>query len=342
MRVELLDVTFSPFLLAALVSLSQPAAEAPVWSAPELKQLFARISAAGNLPPQQYTAEMAAIGGIAYRVPATPNESPDLYAKRVLKKREPAHPNVKAGQWVLALTRTFYSDVSKRCEGIARFEKDRNERNYFDRMAKETKTLADQFAKDVQTAIEGVPGFTSPPPNAAECDEVTGYGAQVTVRSGVIGIENLDRATFVNDAPKDDAPRTGRGSLREIFSAFDQYNRSAAVLSPYESSWRKNRGNFRMTIPADAPAIYLNELILGAIEADMALGRLMVMGKGNKLCELRLPLKAVKPAKSKKKAQPAGPAGPAIVKCPSEVTMQRCVEHIVEAKKAGAFLFKVE
>lgn len=301
------------------------------------------MNAASSFSQQQYTEAMADIVGAAYRLPRSANESADAWAKRSLKKRMPDHPDVKNGTWVLAALRTFYDDLSTRCATLARFERNRDERVYLERLSQDAKKLAADFGKDVQMAVEGVAGYTAPLAAVPDCEPPTTYGDEAIVRKGVVVIENIDRVTFVNDQPKSDAPRTGRGALREIFAAFSTYNKSASMLGMYEKQWRLNKGHVRLTLPGGVPAIYLNEIALGAIEADMQMLHLYALKDGKELCELRLPLKAIKATKkkspaSKKKSEPD--ATP--VKCKSDATLQRCAEHLSAAIKAGPIVFTLD
>lgn len=316
-------------------------AGAPQWSSGELKQLFARQQASQHLAEPQNSEESANIVGAAYRLPRNPGESADLYAKRVVKKRSPDHPNVKTGTWLLAAFRLFYDDASKRCATIARFEKDRNDRNYFEQKAKETHAIAEQAAKEVQLAVEGVEGYMAPLPTVDACDEVEKYGVDTTVRKGQVAIENMDRVKFVDDQPPPDAPRTAHGALREVYAAFWNFNKSNAMLGMYEATYAKSKGNVRLMIPGAAPAVYLNELAAGAVEAEMHTLRIMAMKNGTELCELRVPI-AEAPSKKKKPKKGAPSAAANVVKCRRDLTMQRCVEHIAEEKKAGAIIFKAE
>lgn len=328
-----------------LLALAAPPASAdeaaPQWSAAELKQLFARQMAARNDDDSVNNA------GSAYRLPRAPGEPVDAYAKRIVKKRRADHPELKPGGWLLAAFGLFYRDVSARSATISRFERDRNERQFFEQKSRETGALAEQAAKEVMLSIEGVPGYMAPPPIVEECEPATKYGVEISMRSGAITVENLERAKFVNDQAPPEAPRTSKGAMRELFASQLTYNTNQKMLGMYEPRSAKNRGNVMLTLPGAAPAIYLNEIAQGSIEAEMQVIHLMVLKKGTEVCEVSLPLTVPKtkkkPAKKPKKgaAPIASQSEPTAVKCPSDVSMQKCVEHVLEQKKKGPIVFRV-
>lgn len=326
-------------------SLSTPG-DAPAWGAAELRGLFLRITEAGRLPrTEDQDAALASVAGLAYRAPPRQGAEPvDAFAKRVLKIREPNHPTVKKGQWLSALMRALYEDASKRSDLLARFEKDRNDRNYFAQMAKETKTLADVLAKDLETSFEGVDGFVAPLAVASTCEALVSHGAQASVRDGAITIENLERVRFKQDAPPPDVIRTAQGAIREVFSAQKQYNISAEMLGMYEATWRKNRGQLRVMIPGAAPSIYLNELARGATEAGMHTLHVLVTSKGNELCELALRLvdSTTKGKKPKKRGAKSADAHVIDVHCPDDAPMQKCIDGIIASKREGPVRFRPE
>jgi hypothetical protein len=318
-----------------MMSAPTDAPASPQWSAPEMKQFIARLAPISReADPKKWDELVADLVGTAYRQPRAAAESADLWARRTLKKQIPDHPNVKAGLWPLAALRMFYDDASKRCDLLSRFERDRNERQYFDQYAKGMKEQAEALAKDVQTSIEGLEGYMAPLANVPACDEPEKYGVEATVRKGVVTIENIDRTKFVDDQPPAEAPRTARGALREVYSSFWNYNKSMSMLGMYNASSARNRGNVRLMVPGASPAIYINEIANGAIEGEMRLLRVMALKNGKDLCEVRVPLEAEKPKKKNKKAPETTP-----VKCKSDVTVERCLQHIVESKKSGPIIF---
>lgn len=327
-------------MLIALVSILVIGAadgEVPQWSSAELKGFFARIQAVQNAPTDQYTNEAAKVGGLAYRVRPENGEDADTFSRRVLKKRDPKHPNVKKNQWTLALMSVFYGDVSKRADTLSRFEKNRNERQYLDRLAKDTKVVSEDFAKVI--TLEGV-GGKGALPEVAKCDDLTTWGAEVEARTGAISMRGFDRAKFEGDAPAADVARTTMGAVREIFMVFDQFNKEQGLLAAYDSSGAKNRGHIRVSIPASLSSTYFNEIVKGGIEAGMHTAHVIVRGKDDKPCEIVVPIK--ERAKKTKKKPKKPDEEPEPVKCKNGVPMQKCVDRIIEAKTSGSILFIAE
>lgn len=325
------------------------AADVPAWTPSELRTYFTRIpQSEGAKTVEEKDSFLADVAGAAYRVPRLPNEATELYAKRVVRKREPNHPNVKKGQWTLALMRLFYQDAGRRADSLSRFERDKNARLYFEAKAREAKQVADAIAGMIEIVVEGMEGFLAPLPIA---DGVTPepYGCEASVKNGTVVVENLERAHFVNDAPPDNTIRTANGAIKELFAAQKQYNVSATMLGMYEEIWRKNQGNLRVVIPGAAPTTYLNELALAGVEADMHTVQVMCMTQKGELRALRLyltpakakaALKVKKPPKGKK--APPAPKAPVEVSCASKLPMQKCVERLAEAAQQGPILFRVK
>jgi hypothetical protein len=341
-----------PAVFALLLALRAPGANpqesaaAPTWAADEVRAIFSRSEMANTgLQGEAQSEELANTGGIAYRVPRDPNEGRDAYIKRVLKKRKPDHPNVKKDQWLTALWRQLYEDLSQRSDSLARIARDRKERAYFEQMAQQAKAAANALAGTLEITIEGLEGFFPPIP-IADGEEPVTIGGQASVRGGVVNIEGIDRARFPNDQIPEKAVRTTRGAIKELFSAMKQYNVSASMIGQYEGAWRKNKGHLRAIIPAAAPALYLNELARAGIEAEMTTIHLMTMSKKGALRELPLQIQKAKPDKKKgkrptKKAEPE--AEMTEVSCADTLPMQRCAERITEARAGGAPLkYKLE
>jgi hypothetical protein len=329
------------FLALVIAAAPQPAAGDPTWDAKETKDILNRCKGATD-------DQLADAAGVAYRLSRSANESTEAYSKRIVHKRVPDHPNVKKGQWINAVTRQLYADLAKRCDVLARFSLDKQEGRFFEGCARDAKAAADAVAKTIEIGVEGAPGFMAPLAYCDGADEPEIYGAQATVKStGAITIENIDRVHFVNDQPPESATRTANGALKEVFSSFKQYNVSAQMIGHYEGVWRKNKGNVRAWIPGEAPAIYLNEMVLAASEAEMHTLRLMCMTKKAELRELKIPLIAPKPVKAAKKKPKKGAAlesekQTAFVKCPSDVSMQKCVDHLVKARSNGPVVYRLE
>jgi hypothetical protein len=312
---------------------------APVWNGDELKGFFQRVQVANQLPTvDAKDNELAAIAGVAYRVAASKLESRETYAKRILKARNPEHPNVKNGQWLSALYRQLYDDVSKRCEQVARIEANAQQRAMFENMSRQARSFADQIASTLEVTVEGLPGAWQPLAVIESGDEPTMSCVQATVKNGAISIDNLDRARFENDQPPADVRRTAKGAIKELVSAFKFYNVSAKMIGHYEEGQRKSFGHACLVLPAAIPSMYLNELAKAGIEAEMSLFHLMVMTRKNELTELRLLLQKPKPAKGKAPKSTTW----INVRCAGAIPFQKCAERIAEARANGSPLFITE
>src|SRR5688572_5257717 len=156
-----------PIAIVVLLAVGSPDVSTQSWSKGDLRTMLSRVEAATRSPTvEAKDTELANVGGMAYAVPRQQGEGNEDYAKRVLRKRDPDHPNVKKGQWLAALMRMFYADVSARCALLARFETVRDERIYFDRMAQMSKGAADQIGATLELTVEGLEGFVEPLPVA--------------------------------------------------------------------------------------------------------------------------------------------------------------------------------
>lgn len=329
-----------PVLLALAVAASP---KTPEWSKSTLKTLLGRVQAAARAQTVQAKDEaLANVGGEAYGVSRRTSESNEAYAKRVLRGREPDHPNVKQGQWLSALMRMFYEDVAARADRLARFETNRSDRIYLERMAKEAKQVAGQIAGTLQMVVEGLEGFVEPLPIASG-EEPEPRGAMAMVHQGKITIENLDRITFVRHQPPENAPRTARGALKEVYSAQKQYNVSAQMLGRYERKWRRNRGHVRVVVPAGYPAVYLNEIVRGGIEAGMKTAHVLTMTKRGDLQDLVVPLRRAKTHEGKKRQRKKGRRGKQEVQvsCEDQSSMQACARKIAHARTLGRAVYVV-
>lgn len=213
--------------LIALLLASSP--EGPQWSKVEVRALIGRVQAASRAASvQAQDAELANVGGAAYGVDRKSSEANEPYAKRVLRTRDPEHPNVKEGQWLSALMRVFYIDVAARCGVLARFELDRGDRAFLERTGRDATAVAQQITGTLELVVEGLEGFSEPLP-VADGDAPKKIGASASVRQQKITVENIDRITFVNHAAPEGASRTAGGSLREVYSAQKQFNVSAQI-----------------------------------------------------------------------------------------------------------------
>lgn len=266
-------------------------AERPDWDKPTLVHLFGGASAATapELTVEQKDAVLAELAGQAYTVPRLASESNEAYARRVLRRRAPFGPNVRAGQWVLAVVRQLYADLGDRAQELARFEVDRNTRRFLETKAREAHAAAKMIAADLEVSVPGLEGFFEPLP-VADGVAPTLTGVMVVVRRGVVTIDGLDRLRFEQEQAPPRAERTSSGALREIYSAFKQFNMAAEMLGRYEPSRARNVGHLRAVLPAEVPARYLNELVRAGVEAKMHTLHLMVMSKAGALNELDVAL----------------------------------------------------
>lgn len=308
----------------------------PRWSKDELKTLFTRVQGAARAPSVQAQNEaMGNIAGLAYRVERRASESLEAYARRTLRTREPDHPAVKKGQWLSALTRRFYLDASVRFAHLAKFELSGRDRRYLEKMAGETKRYAAIIAQSLELILEGLEGVVEPLP-AVDGEPPERRGAMVRIHGGgKITIEGLDRVKFEDHQPPSERARTGKGALRELFSAQRQYNVSAEMLGRYDRAWKRNRGHVQVVLPAAYPALYLNEVVRGGKQAGMHTLHVMTMSKRGELRELRIRL-SPKKAWKKKKLEPT------VVRCADEETAELCAKRIRHATVRGAAYFAVD
>ena len=328
-------------ILALLSALTGAPGSAPEWSKEELRGLLGQAQAASGLPTlQAQDAALAQLAGQAYRIPAQPGEALEVYAKRVLRAREPAHPNVRKEQWLLALMRQFYEDASRRADTLARFTLERQERAALEAMAKDTAAAVAAIGPTLEVSVEGLDGHFEPLP-VIEGEPPVPVGAMATVRGGVVVVENLERMRFVGDQPPADAARVNNGALRELYAALHQYNRHTQLLAPYEPQQKKNLGHLRVVIPARAPALYLNELARAARAAEMHTLHLMGMTPAGNLRELTVSLVKGSPKARPKKGKKAESAS-IEVRCKGEESMEVCARRISQARAQGRVVFLTE
>ncbi len=309
-------------------SSSEPAA--PNWTAEEMKALLARAQGAGRTPTlEAQNQALLALAVAAYRAKVSDRfGDPETLAKAVLRKRDPDHPNVRHGQWLNALLRQFYDDAHRRCDVLRRFARDRRDRAFFEQMTRQAKAAADALAGDLQLEVEGLDGFFSPLP-VVDGDKPYAFASQVTVnRQGGIDVDGMERIRFVGHRGPPDAARTSKGSIRELYSAFLFFQRSAESLAAYDPSWAKKRGHVRAVIPARFPAAYLNEIARAAKEAKMRRLHLMVMTKRGELRELRVDLRQGKRRRGRGPAQVP-------VTCDDDTPMSQCAARVAHARATG-------
>lgn len=335
--------TAASVLVALGVTLSAASAvaaapKAPDWDRKELRGFFARIQNAARAPSvAAKDRAIAQVAGAAYRVPAKSGEGTEAYSKRILRTRAPDHPSVKQGQWLLALTRQLYLDLSKRCRLVSRFERKRRDRQFFEQMAAQTGQVAEQLAGQLELVVEGLDKATEPLPSVGG-DPATERGVLAHVHDGgVVTIQRLDRARFVGHQPPEDHPRTGSGALKELYSSQKQFNTFAQTMGKYDRAHREAFGHVQLLLPAAYPAIYLNEVARGGLEAGMHTLHLKTMTKRGELRELRIALsKAAKKKRGRRKKVTYVP-----VRCEDSLPMSKCARKLARARKKGQPLLQL-
>ncbi len=302
-----------------------------------MKRLLAQAQAAARSPSlfaQNQALFVMAVA--AYRVRAEGPVGPanassgdglEARAKRVLRRIDPDHPNVKRGQWLDALLRRFYADAAARCRTLGRFSRNRRDRVFFDGMAQQAAIAAEQLARTLELQVEGLDGFSAPLP-VVDGDEPYPHVCQAVVTAdGGINIDAVQRVRFVDHRPPAAEERTGRGALRKLHSAFLFFERSASSLARYDRAWAKKRGHVRAVVPAQFPARYLNEIAKAAREAKIRRLHVMVMTSRGELRELGVDLMKSKRKKQRRRSRD--------VTCDDDVSMTRCAERIAYAGQRG-------
>lgn len=305
-------------------------ATTPDWDAGEMRRLFARAEGASRTPSlAAQNQALLAMASAAYRAsPLDLARDFDAAAQRVLRRRVPDHPNVKAGQWLTALIRQFYADAAQRCKVLGRFSTDRRDRAYFERMARQAQVAADTLARELRLEVEGLKGYASPLP-VVDGDPPYKFVSQARVGpNGAINVDGMDRIKFVGHRPPPDAERTPEGALSKLQAAFVFFNRSATSLGKYDRQWAKKKGHVQAVVPARFPAVYLNEIARAAQAANMRRLHVMTMTKRGSLRELAVDLRAVKRRKKKRAKQVE-------VTCADHISMAMCAQRIDYARQKG-------
>lgn len=314
----------------------------PDWSKDELKTLYTRTDAAGRLETTEaQDAEMARTMGSAYRVLPNAGETADGYARRVLKKIEPIHPEVQAGQWTLALARRFYLDTGKRAETLSRLEPSRQDRQLLEVRAQQSKAAVDAIGGMLVTKLD-TGGLLAPMPSAPG-DKASSFGCEAHVRGEKLEVNQLDRMTFAGHTPPADATRTGKGAIRELVSVIKEYNVRAQTMGLIDPAMKAGHKKLRVFLPSAHPAVYLNELVRAAEEGGMTQVFVMVLDPTDgKMRELPLLTSApkLKPRAPKKKGAKPPPA-PVTVRCEDRASMQACASKLATARAEGAALVYV-
>ncbi len=293
---------------------------APDWNTQQVVALISSSEAAGQTPnPEVAFTDVAAS---AYGVARLHGESNETLARRVLRKLDKGHPQVRHGQWLSALAGRFYADLGERARTQARFERQRKLRIYLEQKSKVALATAAQIAPTIEIKVPGMDGYVSPLPRA-KGSPPTKHGVTAFVHGQKITLGALDRVTFENHRPPPNAPRTPGGALRELVAAQKQFNIHAQMFARVDREKAKGKGVLRVFIGAAWPAVYLNELARAAKEAKMRRLFLMTLQPdGTALAEIELHLKAKKKRKGRTATVP--------VRCKDNDSMQACASKIAE------------
>ncbi len=329
----------STALLVVLALAAQAAPAVPAWSKDELKTLFSRVEMAGTLATtEEQDAEMARSMGSAYRVLPGAGETADGYARRVLKKIEPVHPEVKGGQWILALARRFYLDTGQRADTLARIEPLKTDRQFLEVRAQQAKAASDQIAGMLVTKLDT--GGLMAPMATAPGDKPASFGCEAHVRGEKIEVNNLDRMVWTNHYPPPEAARTGRGALRELVQSMKDFNMRAATMGMIDPQMKQGNKKLRVFVPGQHPGRYLNALLDAAHEGGMLHVFVMVLDPTDgKMREIPLVFTAPKAAKPRGKGKNrVEPVAPVTTRCDDDASMQVCATKLAEARAGGAVL----
>lgn len=313
-------------------SLAPKSAEAkePSWSLKELQGLLAEIAHAGraaHVSTKDQSLIVAAARG--YGVERLGGEPAESFARRVLRTRSPHHPNVKRGQWLVALMRQVYLDVAARSRSLARFARDRKKRKWLEDTAKEADGASRTLVRELQVEVDGLEGFIELPPRVGG-RPLGRTGARAEVQAGAIVVERLPRSRFKNHRPPPEAARTRNGSLREVYSALRQFDTTARMLGQYDPAWRKKLGHLQLVIPAAYPAIYLNEIVRAAKEARVKVLHLITLNGEGELREITMRVDPPRRARGKK-----------ILTCADGEPMPSCAGRLAHAQATfGTFVYK--
>jgi hypothetical protein len=260
----------------------------------------------------------------AYGAEPAPSEGVDARARRVLRARDPRHPAVEDGSWLVALMRRFYLDVAARADRLARLEQDRHRRRWLEARGAEAQAAADTLGRELRVELDGIEGAVALPPRVGG-DPPTRRGAKAELVGGRLVIERLPRADFRSGPPE--GPRTRGGALREVYSALRQYDTTARMLGRYDASWRKKRGHVQVILPAVAPALVLDEIARAAREANARVLHLVTLDGDGEVRELPLHLRG------------AGEEAKRVT-CDREAQMDACAERLAHAHAQGRVVYR--
>ena len=259
----------------------------------------------------------------AYKVARLPSESPQLFAKRTLRTRDPKHHAVKKDQWLLALANRMYADLAARCENLARTQSRKRDRAWFQENAQAFKAYAATIAGMLRLKVPGVEAEIEPLAHARGLTARV-VGIEVTVLGDGIAIEQNRRISFPENRPPPDANRSARGSLMSLLNSLKQHQIFGKLMA--KSKRRKNPklGKTRLFVPQSKPALYLNELLRAAKEAKYKTAYVMTfMPKSRKLAHIPVMLR--KPNKKDRKRFELRK-----VQCRDDEVMQSCAEYLAD------------
>lgn len=315
--------------LVLIAALAASATGAPEWTKDQVVALISSSEAAGQSPNPE--AAFTDVAGGAYGYRRQTGESNESMARRVLRRLQKGHPEVRHGQWLSALARRFYADVGERARTHARFERERRMRTYLEAKAEQASATAAQIAPTIEIKIPGMEGYVAPLA-VADGDEPDTHGATAFVHGQRITIEHLDRVTFEDHRPPPNAPRTPQGALRELVAAQKQFNTHSEMFARIDKEKARGRRVLRVFVGAAWPAVYLNELVRAAQEAKMRTMFLMTLSPGEpRLRQIEISLQTPTTKKGKRAPEP--------VMCKDPVLMQRCVESIAEVRTTSKRLY---
>jgi len=302
------------------------------WNTRKLRSYIENIElAARSTDAGARDAALLSVAGQAYKTTKKIDESAEDYARRTLKKLDPAHPRVKKDQWLLALVQRLYSDLSQRSKALARFERRKKDKVFFEEKSKQFASYAQTIAGLIRVKVKGLDAEIEPLPVAKASNKKVS-GVQVSVTGENISIEQFKRVSFKNHKAPEDGNRTARGSLMSLFNSFRQKQVYAKLMARSKGRRDKSLGKTRLYLPASKPAIYYNEILRAAKEAKLHSAFLMVfMPKSGKVGHITIKLNKPSSKQGKKRKYESA-------RCPDGELMQACVDRLSEMKTKGAYL----
>ncbi|MEE2900781.1 MAG: hypothetical protein VYC39_00545 [Myxococcota bacterium] len=297
---------------------------APDWNAATVRSHIQQAQfAAQQQDPKARDEGLLRLAAQAYKVERLPSESVQLFAKRVLRTRDPKHHAVKKDQWLLALANRLYADFSTRCKNLARNQQRKRDRAWFAENAKAFDGYARTIAGMLRLKVPGVEAEIEPLALARGLTSRV-VGIEVTVLGDGISIEQNRRISFPENQPPPDANRSARGSLMSLLNSLKQHQIFGKLMAKSKRKKNPNLGKVRLFVPQKKPALYLNELLRAAKEAKYKIAYVMTfMPKTRKLAHIPVMLR--KPTRKERKRFKIKKA-----QCRDEETMQSCAEYLAD------------